>query len=133
MTDDSPRVSRRTALTGVTAGLTLPLIVEAVDETAEAKRVHGIIATKKVPVGGGVVIPAKKVVVTQPTKGRFHVFSAICTHQGCTVGGVENDVIECPCHGSEYSAQTGHVVRGPAPRPLAKRSFTIKRGQIVLI
>jgi len=128
-------VSRRTVLTGltgltgITAGLTLPLLVV---EAAEAKRARGVIATKKVPVGGGVVIPAKNVVVTQPTPGRFHVFSAICTHQGCTVGTVEDGVIECPCHGSEYSARTGHVLRGPAPRALAKRSFTIKRGRIVL-
>src|SRR5688572_23233833 len=37
-----------------------------------------------VPVGGGTVLTEEKVVVTQPTKGEFKAFTAICTHQGCT-------------------------------------------------
>src|SRR5450756_488972 len=32
-----------------------------------------------IPVGGGMVFTASKVVVTQPTKGVFKAFSAVCT------------------------------------------------------
>ena len=38
-----------------------------------------------VPVGGGTVYSTEQVVVTQPSEGVFHGFSAICTHQGCLV------------------------------------------------
>lgn len=43
--------------------------------------------------------------------------SAICTHQGCTVGE-SGKQLACPCHGSVFNAQTGAVVHGPAPLPL---------------
>ena len=43
--------------------------------------------------------------------------SAICTHQGCTVGE-SGKQLECPCHHSVYNAQTGAVVQGPASLPL---------------
>src|SRR4051794_14697051 len=46
-----------------------------------------------IPVGGGKVFDRLKVVVTQPTAGDFKAFTAICTHQGCTVQDVANGVI----------------------------------------
>ena len=55
-----------------------------------------------------------KLVVTQPTEGEFKGFTAVCTHQGCTVGRVEDGEIRCPCHGSRFSAEDGSVVGGPA-------------------
>ena len=50
-------------------------------------------AAADVPVGGGVVFKDEKVVVTQPAKGEFKGFSAICTHQGCPVASVADGVI----------------------------------------
>jgi Rieske Fe-S protein len=76
----------------------------------------------EIPVGGGKVVnglDSKKVVITQPTSGQFKAFSAICTHQGCTVNDISNNVISCPCHGSKYSAEDGSVQGGPAPSPLS--------------
>jgi Rieske Fe-S protein len=80
----------------------------------------GVNATD-IPVGGGKVVngPDSKVVITQPAAGQFKAFSAICTHQGCTVNDISNNVISCPCHGSKYSAQDGSVQNGPAPEPLS--------------
>jgi len=72
------------------------------------------IAAAEIPVGGGRVFEALKVVVTQPTAGDFKAFSATCTHQACTVSGVENGVITCPCHGSQFDMATGAVRQGPA-------------------
>lgn len=48
-------------------------------------------------------------------------FSAICTHQGCTVN-FEASAREfvCPCHGGLYSARTGQVLAGPPPAPLRR-------------
>lgn len=45
------------------------------------------------------------------------VFSAHCTHLGCTINKLENDRFLCPCHGSEYSLD-GKVLKGPAYKDL---------------
>jgi Rieske Fe-S protein len=89
-------------------------------------------ATSEVPVGGGVVYADQEVVVTQPTEGDYLGFTAICTHQGCTVGDVSDGTINCPCHGSQYSIEDGSVVGGPAPAPLAPENVKVQGQEIVL-
>lgn len=74
--------------------------------------------TSEVPVGGGVVIKASEVVVTQPTEGEFLAFSAICTHQGCVLTDVQERGAHCGCHNSYYDIATGEPVAGPAQEPL---------------
>ena len=88
--------------------------------------------TSDIPVGGGVVYTDQEIVVTQPTGGDFLGFTAICTHQGCTVGDVSGGTINCPCHGSQYSIEDGSVVTGPAPAPLASESVKVQGKDIVL-
>jgi len=46
-------------------------------------------STSDVPEGGGTVFADQKVVVTQPGKGDFKAFSAVCPHQGCLVDSVK--------------------------------------------
>lgn len=87
-------------------------------------------ATADIPVGGGVVFPQAQLVVTQPKAGTFKAFSAICTHQGCTVSTVENGTIDCPCHGSQFAIADGSVVNGPAQKPLPARKITVSGGSI---
>ncbi|MHA6758586.1 Rieske (2Fe-2S) protein [Streptacidiphilus sp. PAMC 29251] len=89
-------------------------------------------ATSDVPVGGGKVYAAQKVVVTQPTAGAFKCFTAICTHMGCTVGSVSGGTINCPCHGSQYHIADGSVAHGPAPSPLAPEKISVANGTITL-
>jgi Rieske Fe-S protein len=86
-----------------------------------------------IPVGGGKVFKEEKVVVTQPKKGEFKAFSAICTHQGCTVNKVADGTIDCPCHGSKYRITDASVVHGPAPRPLPAKKITVKGKSIFLV
>lgn len=65
--------------------------------------------------------------VVRPRTDQFVAFSAICTHQGCTVGFSRSaDTFQCPCHGAVFSAQTGQVLQGPATRPL--RAITVQEG-----
>jgi Rieske Fe-S protein len=85
-----------------------------------------------VPVGGGAVFPEHRVVVTQPSAGRFAAFSAICTHEQCTVSQVVDGTINCPCHGSRFAIADGTVVHGPATRPLHARTVTLRDGTLVL-
>jgi Rieske Fe-S protein len=87
----------------------------------------------KVPVGGAVSAQTpdgKPVIVAQPTKGRVVAFSAICTHLGCTVAPAGR-ILQCPCHGSQYNATTGDVIRGPAPRALSQLPVKVDNGQVV--
>jgi cytochrome b6-f complex iron-sulfur subunit len=55
--------------------------------------------------------------VARTTQDTFSALTAVCTHQGCTVSEYQNQVYQCPCHGSQYST-SGAVVTGPATSPL---------------
>jgi Rieske Fe-S protein len=90
-------------------------------------------STADIPVGGGAVFASQRVVVTQPAPGTFKAFSAVCTHQGCTVNKVAGGTINCPCHGSKYDIKDGSVVNGPAPRPLEERQITVSGTTIQLV
>lgn len=89
-------------------------------------------STSEIPVGGGKVFSAEKVVVTQPTAGEFKAFSAVCTHMQCLVDQVASGTIDCPCHGSEFSVKNGSVVSGPAPSPLPAQAIKVTGGKITL-
>lgn len=78
-----------------------------------------------VPVGGGTILAAQNIVVTQPRKGEFKAFSAICTHQGCPVTSVTGGSIICTCHGSRFSITDGSPVSGPAPSPLPAKKVSV--------
>jgi Rieske Fe-S protein len=85
-----------------------------------------------IPVGGGKIYTTAKVVVTQPTKGEYKAFSAICTHVGCLCNVVADGTINCPCHGSKFKITDGSVVTGPAPTALAAKTVTVSDGKILL-
>lgn len=98
---------------------------------ADVKGGTELAKSSDVPVGGGLILPDQKVVLTQPTAGSFEAFSAVCTHQGFTVTSVEGDRIKCNHHGSQYNAKTGAVENGPATGALKSIAVTEKNGMIV--
>ncbi|BCB78595.1 Rieske (2Fe-2S) protein [Phytohabitans flavus] len=91
-----------------------------------------LIKTSEVPVGGGTIIAASSVVVTQPTAGEFKCFDSQCTHQGCPVTGVEGGTINCSCHGSKFSITDGSVKGGPATKPLSEKQVKVDGDSITL-
>ena len=93
----------------------------------------GAVATvADVPVGGGIVLAAQDLVVTQPVAGTFKGFSATCTHQGCKVNEVAGGTINCPCHGSKFAVGDGAPTAGPAKKPLPEKSVAVDGDSIVL-
>jgi Rieske Fe-S protein len=89
-------------------------------------------ATSEVPVGGGLILTDQQIVITQPTEGDFKAFSAVCTHQKCTVAEVEG-TINCTCHGSRFSIEDGSVEGGPAPSALEAVDIIVEGDRIVAV
>jgi Rieske Fe-S protein len=90
-----------------------------------------IASAAEVPVGGGLVLAEERLVITQPAEGDFKGFTAVCTHQGCTVNQVA-DTINCPCHGSMFDITTGEPVGGPASAALAEIDLVVDGDTIKL-
>jgi cytochrome b6-f complex iron-sulfur subunit len=69
--------------------------------------------------GGAALVQASgaNYLVVRISQESFNAMTAICTHQGCTVNGYENQTFVCPCHGSRYNTNGG-VVQGPAASAL---------------
>ena len=78
------------------------------------------------------VVAAQNVVVTQPVAGTYKAFSAVCTHQGCTVDEVAGGTINCPCHGSRFAVADGAPTAGPAKKPLPEKAVAVRGGSVVL-
>jgi Rieske Fe-S protein len=142
-----PALSRRTVLRGVlvtaVGGVAGYLTVRASGAAGEpggtaAANAYGqaagsaatpLISLDRLPVGGVVVLSDARIVLTRTSGGEVHALSADCTHQGCVVGA-SGGVIECPCHGSRFAADTGAVTRGPAARPLASIPVVVRNGEV---
>ena len=93
---------------------------------------NAVAAVADVPVGGGIVLAAQDLVVTQPVAGTFKGFSATCTHQGCKVAEVKGGTINCPCHGSRFAVADGTPAAGPATKPLPEKAVTVQGSSVVL-
>ena len=137
-------MTRRSALTGaavaavaLVSGFVLARSSSAANPKPGAAAANGygpstasggkrLAALADVPEGGGIVLTKDDIVLVRPQDDTVAAFSATCTHQGCTVAGVQDGKITCPCHGSVFDASTGAVVAGPAPRPLPKVAVVVK-------
>lgn len=84
-----------------------------------------------VPVGGAISAagPSGPLLIAQPTEGHVVAFSAVCTHQGCTVTPADGE-LRCPCHGSVFDLATGTNLSGPAPAPLPEAQVEVVDGEI---
>jgi Rieske Fe-S protein len=89
-----------------------------------------LVALNGIPRGGGVILKDPAIVLTRTATDEVHGFSAVCTHQGCTVAAVQNGTIDCPCHGSRFDATTGAVTTGPATTPLPPVTVVVRTGNV---
>lgn len=130
----APPVPRRTALAGAgAAALAMGAVAACGDTGGEAPKAGTVLGkAADVPVGGGRVFKDAETVVTQPKKGEYKAFTAICTHQGCVVDNVGDGTINCKCHGSKFAVADGAVQKGPAAKPLPERTVTVNdKGELV--
>ena len=90
------------------------------------------VAAADVPVGSGVILAEpNNYVVTQPAKGEYKAFTAICTHQGCRVAEMRADLIHCNCHGSDFSVSDGAPTAGSeATEPLKEFPATVSGNKV---
>jgi len=117
-----PELTRRRLVTGAAVGgLSLPLLAACggggASGTTGGSGSPGfgvLVATADVPVGEGVILHDRNIVVTQPAKGTFAGFTATCTHAGCPLANVASGTINCTCHGSQFSITDGSNVTGPS-------------------
>jgi nitrite reductase/ring-hydroxylating ferredoxin subunit len=66
-------------------------------------------------------------------EGDLYAFSDICTHRHCNLsagGEIEGTTIQCECHGSMFSMETGEVLNPPASEPLATFDVREMEGEI---
>jgi nucleotide-binding universal stress UspA family protein/nitrite reductase/ring-hydroxylating ferredoxin subunit len=94
-------------------------VVDAADRDVLVCRTVIQVESELAPGEGGVIERGgEKLAAYVDAEGALHLFSAKCTHLGCTVGWNAGDgVFACPCHGSRYGPN-GEVVQGPAARAL---------------
>ncbi|MEO3861295.1 Rieske (2Fe-2S) protein [Acrocarpospora sp. B8E8] len=109
-----------------------PAETEEAAPAEEAPPADAFAKTADIPEGGGKIFENEKVVITQPTAGQFKCFTAVCTHQGCTVASISNGTINCPCHGSRFKIEDGSVAGGPAKGPLEEKQISVSGDSIVL-
>jgi menaquinol-cytochrome c reductase iron-sulfur subunit len=75
----------------------------------------------------------KAVWAIKQTDGQVTVFSPMCTHLGCGYHwDKDGQKFKCPCHGSMFNV-TGHVVGGPAPRPLDALPSKVEQGRLLVM
>lgn len=93
-----------------------------------------VAAATSVPVGRAVSFTApdgNPGWVVHPSGDTFVAFSAVCTHNGCTVQFDPSTVeFVCPCHGGVFDGRNGQVLQGPPSSPLASIRVQVVNGQI---
>jgi cytochrome b6-f complex iron-sulfur subunit len=99
---------------------------------AQASGGQAIAQTSQVAAGSALKFKdsGSPAVLVRLESGDFVAYSAVCTHQGCTVA-YRNGQLACPCHGSVFDPANGAaVVNGPAQRPLPQIPIEVRGGVI---
>lgn len=88
-------------------------------------------AADEVPVGGSKLYTDENVVVSRIADDEYKAFSSICTHARCPIEKLQGAKLTCQCHGSQFDARNGKVLREPAVTPLEELPVKVAGGKIV--
>ncbi len=124
-------ISRRGLLVAIATGTAAIGLTGLSEVAANAAKTYTVCKTSAVPVKGGKTfsVGGKKILITQPKKGTFKAFVAVCTHQGGALDGAKNNEIFCNLHGARFDATTG-AGSPPAQMPLSKVTVTVSGGSV---
>ena len=61
----------------------------------------------------------------------FTAVDATCSHESCTITGIDGTTYVCPCHGSRYN-RSGQVLAGPAQASLRQFSTAFADGVVTI-
>ncbi|MFF9176341.1 ubiquinol-cytochrome c reductase iron-sulfur subunit [Streptomyces sp. NPDC014793] len=131
-----PSASRRTVLRGAAvapaAGLGLAACSAPGDPAgANPTTPVDLGAESEVAKGGAKLYRDRNVVVSRDAGGELKAYSTVCTHAGCVINKLQGTTLVCPCHGSEFDAVTGKVLRAPATEPLGEVPVRASKGRII--
>jgi cytochrome P450/nitrite reductase/ring-hydroxylating ferredoxin subunit len=94
---------------------------------------HGVGAAEEAPVGflRRVEVDGAAVCLGRTGEG-WVAFQDTCTHEDCSLadGELEEGVIVCPCHASEFDLRTGDVLCPPALEPLPIFEARVEAGEL---
>ncbi|MGZ8687703.1 MAG: cytochrome P450 [Gaiellaceae bacterium] len=94
---------------------------------------HGVGAAEDAPVGllRRVEVAGAAVCLGRTGDG-WVAFQDTCTHEECSLadGELEEGVIVCPCHASEFDLRTGDVLCPPALEPLPIYEARVEAGEL---
>lgn len=93
-----------------------------------------VIALEDLAVGGSHLFdypgPDDPAILVRPTEDVILGFSQKCTHLGCVVYWVAEDMgFECPCHEGAFDLE-GEPVAGPPDSPLARIEVEVRDGTV---
>ena len=84
-------------------------------------------------IGGAVLVEsvAGVFLVSRTADHSFVAVDAVCSHQSCTITGIDGTTYVCPCHGSRYD-RNGRVMQGPATASLRQFSTSFASGVLTI-
>ena len=88
-----------------------------------------VAVTADLPSGGLMLVEVEdERIVLANVEGQYYALTDVCTHAECPLsdGELEGEVLECPCHGSQFDVRTGQVVGPPADEPLTRYAVRIE-------
>jgi nitrite reductase/ring-hydroxylating ferredoxin subunit len=124
-------ISRRGLLVAIASGTAAIGLTGLSSVAANAAKTYTVCKTSAVPVKGGKTfsVGGKNILITQPKKGSFKAFLAVCTHEGFELSSATNNEISCIKHGAKFDATTG-MAKAVAPRPLGKVTVSVSGGNV---
>jgi Rieske Fe-S protein len=90
---------------------------------------------EEIPVGGYKLFryptESDPCIIVRLSETELVAYSQACTHLMCPVN-YQHDKRQfyCPCHEGFFSAEDGHVLAGPPPRPLPRIKIEVRDGAI---
>jgi nitrite reductase/ring-hydroxylating ferredoxin subunit len=100
---------------------------------AGALPIRAVARISEVPVGGSRLFtypgPDNHAILVRLGEDRFVAYDQQCTHLLCpVVAQPERGRLHCPCHNGNFDLETGRVLSGPPPRPLARIRLEARGG-----